>query len=196
MVVIAYPANINRLVEGWDTAFVGYCSHKLKILLSATMNLRLAVLFEEFYYSFLASCYCDLSMKYWYMQMTKMKAILEQENWNEIDVPEEYQNIVTSLFSSELLVSGDTDDPPVDIATRNGEMGTNGDSSNSTQNVDRIDSVGSSGDSVVQPLPAQNNIIENDTSVAQSSDARHRERGRSSCRSLLFKGLAYHTVNW
>lgn len=128
-------------------------------------------------------------------QMAKLKAILEQENWNEIDVPEEYQNIVTSLFSSESLVSGDTDDPSVDITTRNSEMGIAGDGSNSTQNNDQVDSVVSSGDSVAQPLPVHNNITENDTSVAQSSDARHRERGRSSCRTLSFKGLAYHMVN-
>ncbi|KAJ6417462.1 hypothetical protein OIU84_003226 [Salix udensis] len=42
------------------------------------------------------------------MRMTKIKAVLDQEMWVEVDVPEEFQAIVASLFYSERL--NDTQD--------------------------------------------------------------------------------------
>ncbi|KAL3522923.1 hypothetical protein ACH5RR_015757 [Cinchona calisaya] len=125
-------------------------------------------------------------------QMMKMKAILEQENWTELDVPDEYQAIVTSLFCLE------QDEPSVGTATSNSEMVLDSDGSrvvdsglsNLVEHVDQIESVETSGDGIGQTKPA-----DIDTSVAQSSDANHRERGRSSCRTLSFKGVGYHMVN-
>lgn len=49
--------------------------------------------------------------------MAKIKAVLDQETWVEVDVPNEFQAIVTSLFSSELLTAGDSND-------FSGELGT------------------------------------------------------------------------
>uniref|UniRef100_A0A803PTV8 Vacuolar protein sorting-associated protein 54 C-terminal domain-containing protein n=1 Tax=Cannabis sativa TaxID=3483 RepID=A0A803PTV8_CANSA len=43
-------------------------------------------------------------------RMTKIKAVLDQETWVEVDVPDEFQAIVTSLSFSEALISEDTDD--------------------------------------------------------------------------------------
>jgi len=41
--------------------------------------------------------------------MTKLKAVLDQEKWVEVDVPDEYRAIVISVFCSESLISGDLD---------------------------------------------------------------------------------------
>ncbi|XP_010449341.1 PREDICTED: vacuolar protein sorting-associated protein 54, chloroplastic isoform X3 [Camelina sativa] len=38
-------------------------------------------------------------------RMTKLKAVLDQETWDEIDVPEEFQSIISSLFASQELIS-------------------------------------------------------------------------------------------
>lgn len=128
----------------------------------------------------------------------KIKAILEQENWSELDVPDEYQAIVTSLFCLE------SDEPSLGITRSNGAMVFDSDGSrmvdpglsNLAEHVDQIDSVETSGDGVGRSRPADNVNADIDTSVAQSSDANHRERGRSSCRTLSFKGVEYHMVNW
>ncbi|KAJ9565429.1 hypothetical protein OSB04_001395 [Centaurea solstitialis] len=49
-------------------------------------------------------------------RMTKLRAVLDQETWVEVDVPNEFQAIVNSLFSSELVVAGDSDDHSKSIA--------------------------------------------------------------------------------
>lgn len=54
--------------------------------------------------------------------MAKLKAILDQENWAEIDVPDEFQTIVTSLFSSKSETSGHADDDSADTATSQTEV--------------------------------------------------------------------------
>nr|KAJ0192337.1 hypothetical protein LSAT_V11C800443930 [Lactuca sativa] len=43
-------------------------------------------------------------------KMTKLKAVLDQETWVEVDVPNEFQGIVDSLFSLESLGVGDSYD--------------------------------------------------------------------------------------
>lgn len=47
-------------------------------------------------------------------RMTKLKAVLDQETWVEVDVPNEFQAIVDSLFSLESLNVSDSDDQSVD----------------------------------------------------------------------------------
>ncbi|KHF97631.1 Vacuolar sorting-associated protein 54 [Gossypium arboreum] len=42
-------------------------------------------------------------------RMTKIRAVLDQETWVEVDVPDEFQAIVSSLFDSEAIVSGSKD---------------------------------------------------------------------------------------
>lgn len=46
----------------------------------------------------------------WLLQMTKIKAVLDQETWVEVDVPDEFQAIVNSLFMSEALIFENSDD--------------------------------------------------------------------------------------
>ncbi|GMH09097.1 hypothetical protein Nepgr_010937 [Nepenthes gracilis] len=43
-------------------------------------------------------------------RMAKIKAVLDQETWVEVDVPDEFQAIVTSILSSDLHETGTSDD--------------------------------------------------------------------------------------
>lgn len=54
--------------------------------------------------------------------MAKMRAILDQENWAEIDVPDEFQTIVTSLFCSESETRELADEVSADIAPSSPKM--------------------------------------------------------------------------
>ncbi|GFS38256.1 similar to VPS54 [Actinidia rufa] len=42
--------------------------------------------------------------------LAKIKAVLDQETWVEVDVPDVYQAILTSLFCSEPLTTGNVND--------------------------------------------------------------------------------------
>ena len=57
--------------------------------------------------------------------MTKIKAVLDQETWVEVDVPDEFQAIVTSLFSSEALISENSDDGQGNKETSNESSSVN-----------------------------------------------------------------------
>lgn len=54
--------------------------------------------------------------------MAKMRAILDQENWAEIYVPDEFQAIVTSLFCSESETRELADEVSADIAPSSPKM--------------------------------------------------------------------------
>lgn len=145
-----------------------------------------------------------LAFTFWSLQMIKMRAILEQENWNELDVPDEYQFIVTSLFCLESVASEHMDEPSGGLPASNGEVVLHSDTSrmgdvgmsNLVEQAAQNAYVEISGDGNRQLRSAESNTADNDNSIAQSSDANRRERGKSSCRTLSFKGLQYHMVNW
>ncbi|KAL7241753.1 hypothetical protein ACSBR1_014359 [Camellia fascicularis] len=50
-------------------------------------------------------------------QMAKIRAVLDQETWVEVHVAEEFQAIISSLFCSEPLTTGHTDDAQGNVAT-------------------------------------------------------------------------------
>lgn len=54
--------------------------------------------------------------------MAKLKAILDQENWAEIDVPDEFQTIVTSLFCPKFGTTGHGDDDSAVTGTSQTEV--------------------------------------------------------------------------
>ncbi|CAI9089535.1 OLC1v1024122C1 [Oldenlandia corymbosa var. corymbosa] len=134
-------------------------------------------------------------------RMAKMRAILEQENWNEVDVPDEYQTILNSMFSSESSSSEHIDEPPVGSPASNGnppvhtEASPGGDagSLNLVEHAGQNESGQLSGDN--RQRNSAENTAENGPSTAQNNDANRKERGKPSCRTLSFKGLQYHMVN-
>ncbi|XP_015579547.1 vacuolar protein sorting-associated protein 54, chloroplastic isoform X1 [Ricinus communis] len=143
------------------------------------------------------------------MRMTKMKAVLDQETWVEVDVPDEFQVIVTSLFSSEALISGDLDVAQGNMIRGHGEVATTNDGSviadNEAQNVQqqlmRMDS---------SELPPQNSVqvksppsseatesnkADATISSAQSNNTNAKERGKPASQTLTCGGVSYHMVN-
>ncbi|KAF5944885.1 hypothetical protein HYC85_018962 [Camellia sinensis] len=50
-------------------------------------------------------------------QMAKIRGVLDRETWVEVHVAEEFQAIVSSLFCSEPLITGHTDDAQGNVAT-------------------------------------------------------------------------------
>lgn len=136
--------------------------------------------------------------------MAKIKAVLDQETWSEVDVPDEFQAIVTSLCFVEPVGTGDFDDASSSIATDNSEsVSRNAGSpkadsqvSSSLQPIDRTNSTGASPDSTTQanvsPFsgPADNNRADVLTSSAPSNNGNKKDR------TLSFRGVAYHMANW
>ena len=50
-------------------------------------------------------------------ELAKIKAVHDQETWVEVDVPDVYQAILTSLFCSEPLTTGNVNDGQGNAAT-------------------------------------------------------------------------------
>ncbi|XP_057465271.1 vacuolar protein sorting-associated protein 54, chloroplastic isoform X2 [Actinidia eriantha] len=101
-------------------------------------------------------------------RMAKIKAVLDQETWIEVDVPDEYQAIFTSLFCSEPLTTGNVNDGQ----DNTGEM-----------------------ISLPEVLRNYNDNSDVVTTAAQSSTTNNEEHGRASLQALSFRGVDYRMVN-
>lgn len=133
--------------------------------------------------------------------MTKIKAVLDQETWVEVDVPDEFQSIAESLCSQELL--SEKPDLTQDNMDRSyGDVATNNDDShNAQQHSEQIDSSDLSGGNSehVKPTPAdttEKSKADVTIPTMQVSNTNVKERGKSSSQTLLYKGVGYHMVNW
>nr|XP_043620581.1 vacuolar protein sorting-associated protein 54, chloroplastic [Erigeron canadensis] len=104
-------------------------------------------------------------------RLTKLRAVLDQETWVEVDVPSEFQAIVDSLFSLDSLV-GDSDDDSKSMSNSYNEM-VSGDAEQPSRSVDGI------ADGTGQ---ANNIKLKN-------------VHGKSSTQLISFRGVGYHMVN-
>ncbi|KAK2655653.1 hypothetical protein Ddye_008705 [Dipteronia dyeriana] len=141
-------------------------------------------------------------------RMTKIKAVLDQETWVEVDVPDEFQTIVASLFSSEALVSGSTDDVQGNMTTYS-EVGTSNDSTiiapsgpqNSHQQIERNDSsevIASNSAQLNSASSAEanaNSKVDATSSSVQTDSSNTKERVKSTSQTLSYGGVGYHMVN-
>ncbi|XP_047971515.1 vacuolar protein sorting-associated protein 54, chloroplastic [Salvia hispanica] len=135
-------------------------------------------------------------------RMSKMRALLDQENWSEIDVPDEFQVIVNSLCSSESVISGESGGASDDTAVTSSEVVSSSDGPsesdagplNTSQSVERPDSNGTYTDPLRSSVPTENSNADVSTS-SNGNNASTKERGKSALRMLYFKGVAYHMVN-
>jgi vacuolar protein sorting-associated protein 54 len=139
--------------------------------------------------------------------MTKIRAVLDQEMWVEVDVPDEFQAIVASLFYSESVGLNDTQG---DATTRYGEVGTGNDGSlvidaeaqNAEQELVQMNSTDISLENSVQKKSTpsteatESNKVIAATSSAQSNNHNVKERGKSTSQTLSCGGVGYHMVNW
>ncbi|XP_022885557.1 vacuolar protein sorting-associated protein 54, chloroplastic isoform X1 [Olea europaea var. sylvestris] len=143
-------------------------------------------------------------------RMAKMKALLDQENWTEIDVPDEFQTIVTSLTSSDSMTDGHRDEAPgtydnsETISSSNDFPEADAGLSNSSPHIELPDSNGMSAGHAQNAESSRlsgasgsgnTDVGTSGTSSTQSNNVNTRERGKSSLRMLYFKGVGYHMVN-
>lgn len=141
--------------------------------------------------------------------MTKLRALLDQENWAEIDVPDEFQNIVTSLCSSVSVTTGESDAASDAAATSSKEVIPSSDGSsiahagvsNSPQTIEQSDSNGTCVDHIPNTnssrLSTATESGNADVSTSsQGNSASTKERGKPVLRMLHFRGVGYHMVNW
>ncbi|KAI9386116.1 hypothetical protein POPTR_011G154000v4 [Populus trichocarpa] len=140
------------------------------------------------------------------MRMTKIRAVLDQEMWVEVDVPDEFQAIVASLFYSESVGLNDTQG---DATTRYGEVGTGNDGSlvidaeaqNAEQELVQMNSTDISLENSVQKKSTpsteatESNKVIAATSSAHSNNHNAKERGKSTSQTLSCGGVGYHMVN-
>ncbi|KAM7505724.1 hypothetical protein LguiB_004628 [Lonicera macranthoides] len=120
-------------------------------------------------------------------RMAKIKAVLDQETWVEVDVPDEFQAIVTSLFCLESLITGDSDDVAGHIVTDNSDTASTNDGPPPV-----TDSGVLSGQKRIERTESIESVPE---SIAQSNNTNMKERGKSSSQTLSFRGVGYHMVN-
>nr|GEV28556.1 vacuolar protein sorting-associated protein 54, chloroplastic isoform X1 [Tanacetum cinerariifolium] len=105
-------------------------------------------------------------------RMTKLRAVLDQETWVEVDVPNEFQMIVDSLFSLESLVVDDSDDHPESTANSYNDVVSSG---------------------AEQPSQSADGIV--DTTGQVNHNRTKNEHGKSSTHLISFRGVGYHMVN-
>lgn len=134
--------------------------------------------------------------------MTKLKAVLDQETWDEIDVPEEFQSIISSLFASQQLISGKVDD--ADLKTYhsnrlpfNGSLtsGT-GDQNTELRNQKSESSEGPAvSDAQVKSTvsPEFHERSKAGVSSVTNNQSNQKAHGKS---NLFYQGVGYHMVNW
>lgn len=135
-------------------------------------------------------------------RMTYIKAVLDQETWVEVDVPDEFQAILNSLFCSNS--NGNVDDGQGEVVTRYTEVASSNEDTrlpNSQQHIVRTDYIEASADNTGQVKSlavagtTDNNISDVTTSPAQSNSTSNEERRRASLQTLSFRGVDYHMVN-
>ncbi|KAF3452422.1 hypothetical protein FNV43_RR02855 [Rhamnella rubrinervis] len=135
-------------------------------------------------------------------RMAKIRAVLDQETWVEVDVPDEFQAIVTSLFCSETLIVENEDDAQGNMATSYCEVIKSNDSSLVEDNgLPNAQNQIKQADSSEVPIDINANT---ETSAKNKSDVINslahnnsstKERGKSTSHTLLCKDAGYHMVN-
>ncbi|KAM2118534.1 hypothetical protein EV2_011038 [Malus domestica] len=138
-------------------------------------------------------------------RMAKIKAVLDQETWVEVDVPDEFQIIVTSLFSSESLVSENLDAVQDNTETSYNEVATSSNSSHAAETGSSVaeqqskgaDSSETSADVTAKETPKSDGTEKNKADVANSvaqNNHGNKERGKSTSQSLFYKGVGFHMM--
>ncbi|KAA3478710.1 vacuolar protein sorting-associated protein 54, chloroplastic [Gossypium australe] len=123
-------------------------------------------------------------------RMTKIRAVLDQETWVEVDVPDEFQAIVSSLFDSEAIVSGSKDNA--------GSNKTESYSNEGSQvgSVAQNEPTDSSSTTAVNAAQGKAEVIERKKSDAvtssQINNSNTKERGKNATQTLEYGGVSYH----
>ncbi|CAH8346039.1 unnamed protein product [Eruca vesicaria subsp. sativa] len=131
-------------------------------------------------------------------RMTKLKAVLDQETWDEMDVPEEFQSIISSLFASQELISRKGDDATYhrNPLTPNGSL-TSGTEDQNTE-LRNENSESSEGPAVsnaqVKSTVSPESLERSKAGVSSvaNNQSNQKAHGKS---NLFYQGVGYHMVN-
>ncbi|OWM63474.1 hypothetical protein CDL15_Pgr026234 [Punica granatum] len=131
-------------------------------------------------------------------RMTKIKAVLDQETWVEVDVPEEFQTIVYSLFGTQPSSNGGPDVSPVSTFIDDDGIGKT--VTSTQQEILGTDSIDGTGDIARQAkYPSAAGSLErskaDDVHSSHANNSSIKERGRSAAQSIVYRGVGYHMVN-
>ncbi|KAJ0970305.1 hypothetical protein J5N97_023182 [Dioscorea zingiberensis] len=128
-------------------------------------------------------------------RMTKIKAVLDQETWVSVDVPDEFQAIVVSLSSFDSPAS-DSELAPDNLPSSSLES----QGLTSQQPLIGIESIQTSphhprqDSSETLTAPVQE-MKANSTPPTQSENVRLNNHGKSISQTLVYGGIGYHMVN-
>ncbi|XWS18010.1 hypothetical protein CRYUN_Cryun32bG0005500 [Craigia yunnanensis] len=137
-------------------------------------------------------------------RMTKIKAVLDQETWVEVDVPDEFQAIVSSLFHSEAIISGSKDNAESNTIESYSDMVASNEGSQAADtgvqgSVEENEQTDSSGTTEVNATQGKAEVIERKKSDAvissQSNSSNMKDRGKPTTQTLEYGGVGYHMVN-
>lgn len=113
--------------------------------------------------------------------MTKIKAVLDQETWVAVDVPEEFQAIVLSLSSTYSSVNG-MDMPSTDHNSKFSDPTSQDPTYSAENSADNGKLTPAVGESKVESTSqTENNVTGNQ---------------RSALQTIVHGGVGYHMVNW
>lgn len=131
--------------------------------------------------------------------MTKIRAVLDQETWVEVDVPDEFQAIVSSLFDSEAIVSGSNDNAESNMTeSYSNEVASN--EGSQLGSVEQNEPTDSSSTTAVNAAQGKADVIERKkpdvVTSSQSNNSNTKERGKNATQTLEYGGVNYHMVNW
>jgi vacuolar protein sorting-associated protein 54 len=134
-------------------------------------------------------------------RMTKLKAVLDQETWDEIDVPEEFQSIISSLFASQRLISGKVDDADLNSyhsnrLPLNGSLTSgSGDQNSELRNEKSESSEGSVvSDAQVKPTVSPESLERSKAGVSSATNNQSNQKAHGKS-NLFYQGVGYHMVN-
>lgn len=123
--------------------------------------------------------------------MTKIKAVLDQETWVAVDVPDEFQAIVEALSST---------DSPVNSFESTATDGTaNVVESEASAGQDYLslnESVENSADYPNEIAVAGQESTAESTPPTRIDNIKTNEHVRSTSQTLMHGGVGYHMVNW
>ncbi|XP_027339653.1 vacuolar protein sorting-associated protein 54, chloroplastic isoform X2 [Abrus precatorius] len=141
-------------------------------------------------------------------RMAKIKAVLDQETWVEIDVPEEFQSIINLLFTSDALTSENLNDTEDDNSTAYNGVMTNHDGlpmaegaeSGAEQKIERTNSMESSTNSAASdrskpPVDSMEPNKAHSRITSSQSNNTEKDHKKTASQALYYKGVGYHMVN-